>query len=102
MSYGPGAECQALEAVHAEDRQGYRAEFFFHLAAQQEGSGIEEHVAAAAVDVWKEHRLDESRAVVEGSELHRLVLGRMNRVGGGGDGGGEDGGNFLVVWLWGS
>src|SRR6185369_3255131 len=102
MSYALGAMRYALEALHVAHRERHRTEFLLDLTAEQKWSGIEEHVAAAAVDVGKEHRLDETRAIVEGGELHRLVLDRGDRLGGGEHAGAEDAAAHVLVQLGGA
>jgi len=61
-------------------RKGHRAELLLDLPPKDERSLVEQHVAALTVDVGKEHGLDEPVAVVEGGELHRLVLGGVYRL----------------------
>ena len=72
-----------LQPVEMRDRDGDRPELLLHLPPKDERPLIEEDVAALAVDPGEEHGLDQSLPVVEGGELHRLVLERVHRLGGG-------------------
>ena len=64
-------------------REGDGAEFLLDLPPKDERPLIEQHVTALTVDIGKEHGLDQPVAVVEGGELHRLVLQGVDRLGGG-------------------
>lgn len=74
---------KTFQPVQTEDRHGNRPELRFDLPAEHERTRVEQHVAAAPVDIGKEHRLDQAAPVVEGGELHRLVLRGVHRLRGG-------------------
>src|SRR5262245_968398 len=74
---------RAVQPVEMRYRHSHGAELLLHFAAEQERALVEEDVAALAVNLGKERRLDQAVAVVESGELHRLVLDRVHRLGGG-------------------
>jgi len=71
-------------------RERHRPELLLHLSPKDERPLIEQHVPALPIDVREEHGLDEPVAVVEGGELHGLVLQGVDRLGGGEHAGRED------------
>jgi hypothetical protein len=72
----------AVQAIQLCDRDGDPAEFLFHLAPKYERSLIEQDVTALTEHLREEHGLDQAGAVVEGGELHGLVLDGVHRLGG--------------------
>ena len=74
---------RSLQPLQPRHRHRDRPPLLFHDAAEEERPLVEEHMGALAVDVGEHHRLDQAVAVVEGGELHRLVPGGVDRLGGG-------------------
>jgi hypothetical protein len=81
-----GSPCfrkHSFQSLHTSYGYGNRPEFLLHFAPQDEGALVEQDVPAGPVDVGKEYRLDQPGAIVESGELHRLVFGGVDRLGGG-------------------
>jgi hypothetical protein len=72
----------AVQAIQLCDRDGDPTEFLFHLAPKYERSLIEQDVTALAKHLREEHGLNQAGAIVEGGELHGLVLDSVHRLGG--------------------
>jgi hypothetical protein len=80
-------------------RERHRAELLLHLAPKDERPLIEQDVTPLTIDVRKEHGLDEPVAVIEGGELHGLVLEGVDRLGGGEHPGGQHVPAYVAVQL---
>jgi hypothetical protein len=72
------------------DGEGHHTEFLVHFSPEDEGPLIEEDMPPVAEDLGEEHGLDQALPIIEGRELHRLVLDRVNRLGAGEHAGRED------------
>src|SRR5207249_5720571 len=71
-----------VEPIQLGDRYSYASEFLFHLAPKYERSRIEQDVTALPEHLREKHGLNQAGTIVEGGELHGLVLDGMHRLGG--------------------
>jgi hypothetical protein len=72
------------------DSQCHGSELLLYLAPKNEGTLVEQDVTALTIDLRTEYRLDQPVAIIEGRELHRLLLGSVYRFGRGEHAGSQD------------
>lgn len=62
-------------------RQSHCPKFLLDLPPKDEGSLIEEYMAALPIYIGEQHRLDQAVSIIESGKLHRLFGPRMHRLG---------------------
>jgi len=73
----PTRSVQEADPIH---REGDNREILFHLAFQEIGAHLTQHVAEAVVGFRKEDGLVKAGGVFKGDELHGIALPGMHRL----------------------
>ena len=67
-----------VQKSHPSHRQGHATEVFFHLAFEDIGAHLVQHITKLIVCLWKKHGLIKAGGILKGDEFHGIPILSMH------------------------